>query len=621
MHYSYRKYLSIILLSSIAIAVIAQDKGYWQQRADYTIKADFDVQKHQYNGVMSIKYTNNSDDDLTNAYFHLFFNAFQPNSMMDVRSRTIVDPDRRVRDRIQKLQSNEIGFQKIEFVKVNGKNQIFREVGTILEIDLSMPIKAGQTVTFDLKYKSQVPLQIRRSGRNNAEGIDYSMAQWYPKLCEYDENGWHPDPYVGREFYGVWGDFDVTIDIDSKYIVAATGTLQEPEKIGYNYADVEIKNRPKKHSWRFVAKNVHDFVWAADPDYKHVKYKAHDGTMLHFFYQPGPKTNENWEKLPKIMDESLRFMNNRYGKYAFDHYSFIQAGDGGMEYPMATLITGERPLNSLVGVSVHEWIHSWYHMVLATSEAIYPWMDEGCTTFGTTETMHYLTEKGFIAGQIKPFKFQSEIESYSKLALSGVEEPLTTHADHYVTNYAYGTGTYTKGAVTLVQLQYIVGDEVFDKSLLKYYDTWKFKHPDPKKFFRVFEKESNMVLDWFEEYWINSTHFMDYAVDTLINNKITIAKNTQFPMPIDLVVTTSDGKKHLYYIPHSLMRAHKKPDIKHDTYTILKGWDWTNNSYEVDTKLKASDIVTIEIDPTRRMADVNFSNNIKNVTNTKMSKP
>ena len=600
-----------IFYISFSFTLFAQSSTYWQQKADYTINVDFDVKKHQYDGKMTIVYTNNSQDDLTNAYFHLFFNAFQPNSSMDVRSRTIADPDRRVRDRIQKLNPDEIGFQRIEYVKLNGKNQIFREVGTILEVDLGTPIKAGQTVSFELKYKSQVPLQIRRSGRNNAEGIDYSMAQWYPKLCQYDEDGWHPDPYVGREFYGIWGNFDVTIHIDSKYIVAASGTLQKPETIGYGYADVDIKNRPAKHQWRFIANNVHDFVWAADPDYKHVKHKAHDGTMLHFFYQPGPKTNENWEKLPGIMDEALRFMNKRYGKYAFDHYSFIQGGDGGMEYPMATLITGERPLISLVGVSVHEWIHSWYHMVLATSEAMYPWMDEGCTTFGTTETMHYLTEKKLVPGEVRTFKFEREIESYSKLALSGVEEPLTTHADHYVTNYAYGTGTYTKGAVTLVQLQYILGDDTFDKALLKYYDTWKFKHPDPKKFFRVFEKESNMVLDWFEEYWINTTHFIDYSVDTLIDNKIILNKNTQFPMPIDLVVTTTDGKKHLYYIPHTLMRANKKPDIAHDRYTVLSAWDWVNASYEIDTKLKAQDIKSIEIDPSRRMADVNFMNNKK----------
>ena len=611
-------FLIFILLFSVS-ALSGQFKNYWQQKADYTINVDFDAKKHQYDGLMKIDYTNNSEDDLTNAFFHLYFNAFQPNSSMDVRSRTIADPDRRVRDRIQKLKPDEIGYQRIEYVKVNGKHQIFREAGTILEVDLNIPIRAGQKATFELKYKAQVPIQIRRSGRNNAEGIDYSMAQWYPKLCEYDENGWHPDPYVGREFYGIWGNFDVTIDIDSKYIVAASGTLQNPEKIGYGYADADIKNRPKKHSWRFVAKDVHDFVWAADPDYKHVKHKAHDGTMLHFFYQPGPKTNENWEKLPGIMDEALRFMNSRYGKYAFGHYSFIQGGDGGMEYPMATLITGERPLISLVGVSVHEWIHSWYHMVLATSEAMYPWMDEGCTTFGTTETMHYLTEKGLIPGQVKPYKFQSEIESYSKLALSGVEEPLTTHADHYMTNYAYGTGTYTKGAVTLVQLEYIVGSETFAKSLHKYYDTWKFKHPDPKKFFRVFEKESNMVLDWFEEYWINSTHFIDYSVDTIINNTITIKKNTQFPMPLDVVVTTKDGKKHLFYIPHTLMRNNKKPDCPHDKFTILSAWDWTNSSYEFNTKLPAKDIISVEIDPTRRMADVNFANNKKdlklNITN------
>ena len=193
---------------------------------------DFDSDKHQFKGEQVIKYTNNSPDVLDKAFYHLYFNAFQPESMMDVRSRTIADPDRRVGDRISKLSKEEIGYQKVKSLKVDGKKVKYKIVGTILEVDLSKrKIMPGETVSLEMKFEGQVPLQVRRSGRDNAEGIDYSMSQWYPKLSEYDYQGWHSNPYVGREFHGIWGDFDVKITMDRKYTIGATGVLQNAKQI------------------------------------------------------------------------------------------------------------------------------------------------------------------------------------------------------------------------------------------------------------------------------------------------------------------------------------------------------------------------------------------------------
>jgi hypothetical protein len=604
-----RRGFFVTILMTWTMMVIGQHRGYWQQKANYKLDIDFDDKKHQYKGVQTITFTNNSEDNLTEAYFHLYFNAFQPGSEMDVRSRTIPDPDRRVGDRIAALNQDEIGFLKVSYVKIKGKSQEIKEQGTILEVKLDKPIKPGETVKIDLEFNGQVPIQIRRSGRNSSEGIDYSMAQWYPKLCNYDNDGWHPNPYVAREFYGIWGDWDVKINMDEKYTIGATGVVQNPDQVGHGYSNKQPVATNGKIKWHFKAINVHDFVWGADPDYKHVIHKAHDGTEMHFFYQPGPKT-ESWESLPKIMDEALRWMNKRYGKYAFPAYSFIQGGDGGMEYPMATLITGERSLPSLVGVSVHEWMHSWYQMVLATNEALYAWMDEGFTSFASTETMNYLRSKKMIPGTEEEMPFKREIAGFVKFAVSDNAEPLTTHSDHFNTNAGYGTSSYTKGSLALVQLNYILGNKTFEKALLKYYDTWKFKHPDPKKFVRVFEKESGMVLDWFLEYWVNTTHIIDYSVDTIENGKVTLSRLGRIPMPLDVIVTTKDNKKHLFYIPLSLMRAEKVPDLTRDAYNQASDWDWTNPSYILDLKIPTENIVSIEIDPSLRMADADRSNNI-----------
>jgi hypothetical protein len=190
--------------------------------------------------------------------------------MMDERSRTINDPDPRVGERISKLSPEEYGWHKIKVLKQNDKDVKFKMEETILEVELNEPIKPGEKVVFYMEFESQVPIQIRRSGRNSAEGIDYSMSQWYPKMCEYDYQGWHPNPYVGREFYGIWGDFDVKITIPAEYTLGATGYLQNKNEIGKGYEDVGMKpdNSDKKRlTWHFYAPNVHDFMWGADPDF------------------------------------------------------------------------------------------------------------------------------------------------------------------------------------------------------------------------------------------------------------------------------------------------------------------------------------------------------------------
>lgn len=174
---------------------------------------------------------------------------------MDVRSRTIADPDSRVGDRISKLSENEQGFLRINSLTQDGETLAYEEVGTILEVALAAPLLPGEETTFTMEFTGQVPVQVRRSGRNSSEGVALSMTQWYPKIAEYDFEGWHADPYLGREFHGVWGDFDVKITIDKSYILGATGNLQNPQEIGYGYEKEGTKvNRPG-------GKNSHGTLW------------------------------------------------------------------------------------------------------------------------------------------------------------------------------------------------------------------------------------------------------------------------------------------------------------------------------------------------------------------------
>lgn len=597
---------AIFTLLFVGIASFSFSQSYWQQRVEYTMDIDFDVSNHQFTGNQILKYFNNSPDTLSKVYYHLYFNAFQPESMMDTRSRTIEDPDGRVKDRISKLNDSEIGYHKVLDLSQDGRKVDYLIEGTLLEVTLAEPILPGSAIVLNMNFQSQVPIQIRRSGRDNAEGIDYSMAQWFPKIAEYDERGWHTHPYVGREFYAPWGDFEVNLTIDKDYIVAGTGTLQNANEIGYGYEDegVEVKRKGKKLTWKFKAERVHDFVWAADPDYTHTKAMVENGPEIHFFYQKGKKT-EAWEQLPELTVNAFKFIEENFGEYPYPHYSVIQGGDGGMEYPMATLITGHRNLQSLAGVTVHEALHSWYQGLLATNESYYAWMDEGFTTYATAETMSNIF-KGSNRTQ------EGNYRTYIYLTKSGKEEPLSTHADHFSTNAAYGLGSYYKGAIALAQMNYLIGKQATAIALKKYYYQWRFKHPDANDWIRVFEKESGIELDWYLDYWVNTIHTIDYAVEDVSSSDqqtmVTLKRVGKMPMPLDVIVTMKDGSKKVYYAPLAIMRGEKNNDSNLERI-VLPDWSWTHPTYQFTIDTPSENIQSIEIDDSGYLADVDRENN------------
>lgn len=600
-----KKRTQILLVGAFCSAFFLMgQQAPWQQAAKYQMEVNMDVKKHQFTGKQRLEYTNNSPDTLKKVYYHLYFNAFQPGSMMDVRSRTIADPDKRVGDRISKLKPDEIGYQKVQSLLLNGQVVKFSVMETVLKVDLAeLPIAPGATVIFEMAFEGQVPVQIRRSGRNNVEEIDYSMAQWYPKMAEYDKDGWHPDFYVGREFYGVWADFDVKITIDKDYILAGTGYLQNAEEIGYGYQTGPQPNHKKKKTltWHFVAPQVHDFMWAADPDYNHYKLQVPDGPMLHFFYTKTANT-EAWEQLPEYAVKFFKLMESLVGKYPYEQYSVIQGGDGGMEYPMATLVRGNGKFEGFFGLFVHEAVHSWYYGLLGFHEGKYPWMDEGFTSYVENEVVAALLRKELDKAH------QGNYNNYFFLVEQEKEEPLTTHADHYNENRTYGINSYSKGGIFLHQLRYIVGEEVFWTGMQQFFEQFKYRHPDPHDFIRVFERLSDMELDWYMDYWVGTTKHIDYAVDTVIQtgNKATI--NLQriglMPMPVDVYVKFTNGEVRAYTIPLAMMFNAKKAT----GLTPQSPWRWTHPEYTLELDGPAP-VEAVVIDNYGFTADINRGNN------------
>ena len=596
------KNLSLIIFLSLFFINSIESQNYWQQEVDYKINVDVNAKKNSYKGDQKIVYTNNSLDTLNKVFFHLYFNAFRKGSDMAVRLNNGDDINTRFDVDISKLKSEEEGFLNISNLKQDNINVETYLSDTILEVTLGNPILPGDSSVFTMDFKGQIPITIRRAGRDSPMGVKFSMAQWYPKISEYDYEGWNTAPYTGREFHGVWGDFDVTIKIDKEYIVAGSGYLQESDPSNFKLG---VKSG-KKRIWNFLAPKVHDFTWAADPDYIHDIFEGENGVKLNFYYKNDPEIIENWKALQPITGELLKFFNKNIGIYPYKQYSVVQGGDGGMEYSMLTLVNSGKDFVPLVSVTSHELAHAWFQGVLATNEMNHEWMDEGSASyFGDLA-------ESFVLGSDFKNSIRSSYGRYISLANSGQEMPQSTNANRYKHNRAYESTAYSKGFVFLSQLRYIIGLEAFNKTIKNYFDIYKFTHPLPNDLRRIAEQSSGILLNWYLTDWTKTTNKIDYAINQVekVKNKslVTLERIGLMPMPLEVLVTLKDGTKEFYYIPIPLMRGEKKQPEYAENWIQLRDWSWASKKYIFEINHKLESIISIDTNPTGLMADTDYSN-------------
>ena len=598
--YNY-KFLFFALVFTLSI----NGQNSWQQNANYKIYIDVDVKKNTFKGSQEVLYTNNSPDTLNKVFFHLYFNAFRPESDMAERLNNGDDNNRRFDVNIKDLEPHEYGQLKVNNLKQDGLNIDSFVSDTILEVTLTNPILPGESSLFTMNFNGQIPITIRRAGRDSPMGVKYSMAQWYPKISEYDYEGWNTAPYTGREFHGVWGNFDVTIKIDKDFIVAASGYIQETDpnnnKLGYLSG--------KKRVWNFKAPKVHDFTWAADSEYIHDIYPGPNGVKLNFYYKNDPKIIANWKTLQPVTAELMDFFNNYIGEYPYKQYSVVQGGDGGMEYSMLTLLNYGEELIPLISVTSHELAHAWFQGVLATNEMNHAWMDEGSASY-----FGELAESHVFNIDFHPIFTERPYQDYISLATSGQEMPLATNANRFKFNRAYEDAAYDKGFVFLSQLNYIIGEKAFEKTIKNYFDKYKFTHPLPNDLRRVAEQSSGILLNWYLTDWTQTTNQIDYAIKNVESRKkksvITLERIGLMPMPLEILVTYKDGNEEFYYIPISLMRGEKSKPEYADKWIQLEDWSWAYKKYEFEIKSKMESIKSIDINPTGLLADIDTSNNI-----------
>ncbi len=610
--------LLLLLLCSPALAA-AQSPSQWQQHVDYEMDIRLNPETHQVDGHQRLTYTNNSPDTLRTVYYHLYFNAFQPQSMMAERNRHLPDPDGRTVPRIFNLTPDEQGRQTVTSLTQDGTPVSYEVYDTVLRVDLAEPIPPGTSTTFVMDYRSQVPLQTRRSGRNSrGDDIDYTMTQWYPKMAEYDERGWHANYYINREYYAPYGEFDVEITLPAEYTIGATGVLQNPDEVGHGY-DIDGSGtwRPSDGlpdadtlTWHFRAEDVHNFAWSADPDYIHDKVTA-DGTTHHILYKP--EVAEQWRPLRNNMPDLTAFFSDEYGDYPYPQMTVAQGGDGGMEYPMFTVVSSydgpefeeKSSYRSILGTTVHEFAHMWFYSALGSNEADYAWMDEGFTSYATTEGMAHL------AGQ--PADHTGARQSVVTMHKLGIAEPFSTPADWFSTNTAYGITSYPGGQMLVDMLGYVMGDAQRDQWLRRYFRERAGMHPDPFDLELFAEQESGLMLDWYFQQVTESTRTVDDAITDLdqrqtgdgVTVDLTLKRKGTLRLPQDVKLTLADGTTQWLNVPLASMHGHKPVP---DDWIVTEPWPWVAPEKTVSVTVD-SRVEKAVIDPNGETPDVNRLNN------------
>jgi hypothetical protein len=591
-------------LSFLGFLSLHSQNGYWQQKVDYTIEATLDDQKDMLKGKEKLVYTNNSPDDLKEIYFHMYWNAFKLGS--HAMQHAVESGEQEAIDKISKLTKKDEGYIKITSIKVNGQPCTPNVEESIAQVKLNETIKAGASATIEIEFESLIPTCINRAGRNNTAGTDFTFTQWYPKICRYDKQGWHTDQYLGKEFAGTFGKFDVSITCNKDLTVAGTGVLQNKKYKDSGWesttgnADID-KN--KQTVWKFIAENVHDFAWAAEKnDWKHASTTI-DGIDFHYFYHNTEEFKGPWSTLQMFWGDAYAICKKEFGIYPYPQFSFIQAGEGYMEYPMCTMLEAGR--EDFFSTACHEFMHNFFYGIYGTDENLYHWMDEGLTSYAEARLSTVVSKN-----KENPAKEAGEI--YKWVRTMYPEEPISTHANFFNADYAYYNCAYYKGQLFPELIRYIIGDDLMQQGFAKYYQSWKFKHPEPNDFVKNFEDISGMELTWFQNYWLNTTKTIDLGIDSVTfkgNDAFMVFSSKGVPLPVEFSVEMTDGSKKYFYIPIDLTN-NPKSNFKRPT-TVLPYWSGAEKKYRVLVKdLKKGTITKFTIDPDEFMPDNKPANNV-----------
>lgn len=588
---------------------------YWQQKVDYDLKAAVDTGAKRVNGSMIMRYTNNSPDTLRYIWLQTEQNAFKSGSL----NSYIFQPDSRFG-----ALSFEGGNVWDRFDQVSGaatkpvrRAVTPRDQGTVARIDLTAPLAPGQTATFDVAWHFLVP--EHGADRMGRDGALYEIAQWYPRVAVYDDvRGWNTEPYLGQgEFYLEYGDYTLEVTVPAGYIVAATGSLENPRDVltptqitrlaqaAKSAITVkiitpeELKSgaaRPKTAgtaTWRFRSRNVRDVVFAASPDFLW-DASSWKGIMAYAYYRPS--AIETWKDAADMSRMSIQEYSERWFQYPWPQISAVEGPISGMEYPMVAMENRSADKYDLFNVVTHEIGHMWFPMIVGSNERMHMWQDEGFNTFINyfSESRRY-PEKGNYMERVASDR-ENAVERYMKQAM---DEPIDINPDR-INPGILGENAYVKPAIGLALLrEEILGPAAFDDAFREYTRRWAFKHPTPEDFYRTMEDASGRRLDYFWRQWFMENVHFDQAIDTVLRQPsgttdslaVVYSNHARGVLPIRARFTFEDGTKQDFEYPAEV-------------------WSTNTGFYFRRYAFPGKKVARIELDPDRRLVDLDRTNNV-----------
>jgi len=542
-----KKTQSIFLICFI-FPCIGIAKSYFQQEVNYTIHVKLDDVKNEITADESIEYINNSPDELTFIYMHLWANGYKDNTT-PLAKEFLRSGERK----FYYSKKDERGYiDQLDF-KIDGqpaKWELLKDSIDICKLYLNHPLKSGEKITITTPFHVKIPSgEFSRLGHI---GQSYQITQWYPKPAVYDLNGWNYMPYLNQgEFYSEFGSFDVSITLPKNYVLGATGDMVDGEK-ELEWLNQKVKETEAITSFdskdlafpvsdsitktiRFKQSNVHDFAWFCDKRYHVLKGEIETPHSKHKVTTWVMFTNAEgnlWKKSIQYVNDAVHYYSLWNGDYPYNNCTAVDgtiSAGGGMEYPNITVIGTAGNAFELDVVITHEVGHNWFYGMLGSNERIHPWMDEGINSF---DELRYVKTKypdrkliGRFADNavgkafdLSRYKQKAQYElSYLFSAVKNEDQPIELPAYNY-TEINYGGIVYSKTAIVFDYLMASIGEKEMDKAMQRYFDEWHYKHPQPADFRKVVEQSTGKDLSWFFDDLINSTKKLDYKI-TSCNKK------------------------------------------------------------------------------------------------------
>jgi hypothetical protein len=545
--------LVIMLWCGMVVSGFSQT-SYWQQKVDVSIDVRLDDSLHFLHGDEKIVYANNSPDELTYIYFHLYPNAYKnvrtafANQMVENGSVKFLYSDKYQRGYIDSLDFKVLYDEGQMSAKVEATKDV-----DIVKLILPKPLQSGGKITITTPFRVKIPHVFSRLGHVKQS---YQITQWFPKPAVYDAGGWHQMPYLDQgEFYSEYGDYEVRINLPSNYVVMGTGNVMEEsenqwmlEKSKENILVDQVEGKtPKSSKTRktitFKESNIHEFAWFADKRWAlridTLEQPNHSGKVIAFsaYY---PWHNLGWSTSLDAVKKTIEGYGSKVGIYPYNTVKvvegFLEAG-GGMEYPTVTVIQESNTPSTVERVIIHEVGHNWFYGILGSNERKHPWMDEGINSF----------YEGKFATSIKlPFIGNTQVENLAYYTLGAAYKlsPATLSSEEFH-KVNYGIDVYMKVPLYLRYLEAYMGEASFDKAMQAYFQKWRFKHPQPKDFKQVFKENAPTDIDWFFT-MLQSDEMVSFTVSKPevkgVETHIQVTNNCSFALPVAINGVDKEGK-------------------------------------------------------------------------------